>query len=338
MKHRQALIYFSFILISLLWIGSCQFFEPPLKTETQLPTFRLGFNNWPGCAVWQIASEQGIFEKNNLDIDLQFSDYTTGFNHFANGQLDGNCQTLYDTIYTQGNYSQVDPVIVALTDWSTGGDQIIVTSNIQTIQQLKGKTVAIEAGSVGKFLLLLALEKYELKPSDIQEVNNNLIRNVALFVEEEVDAIGTYIPFVKETLNRPGSHALLTSEDFPGAISDHLVVNRQFLENHPQIIRNLVKTWFDTVEFMQKNPDFSREIIAYTTGLTLQDLKNYESKISIKGLSDNLTAFEPGNSFSSLPYAAEKIHDFLIKNKLIEKSVDIQKILDSSFLPHPQNR
>ncbi|MFM6192021.1 MAG: ABC transporter substrate-binding protein [Planktothrix sp.] len=338
MKHRQALIYFSLILISLLWIASCQFFQPQLKTETPLPTFRLGFNNWPGCAVWQIASEQGIFEKNNLDIDLQFSDYTTGITTFANNQLDGNCQTLFDTIYMLGTNSSVDPVIVALTDWSTGGDQIIAASNVQNIQQLKGKKVAFELGSVGHYLLLMGLEKYGLKLSDIQKSNNNLIRNLALFFEEEVDAIVTYMPFVKEALNRPGSQTLLTSQDFPGAISDHLVVNRQFLENNPQVVKGLVKTWFDTVEFMKKNPDLSRQIIAYTSGLTLQDLKDDESKISIKGLSDNLTAFEPGDSFASLPYAAQNIYDFLRTNKLIENSVDIQRILDSSFLANAQNR
>ncbi|VXD25412.1 ABC transporter substrate-binding protein [Planktothrix paucivesiculata] len=332
MKKRQTLIYFCLVLISLFLVASCQFLQPKLETETPASTVRLGFSNWPGCAVWQIAAEQGIFEKNNLDVDLQFSDYTTGFNNFASGQLDANCHTLYDTIYLLGTDSQVDQVIVALTDWSTGGDQIVVAPGINNIRELKGKKVAFESGSVGNFMLLLALEKYGLKLSDIQAVNQDLITNLALFMEGEVDAVITYIPFVKEAMNRPGSQIILTSKDFPGAISDHIVVTRKFLETNPQVVQSLVNSWFDTVEFMQTNPDLSRQIIAYTSGLTIQDLKKYESQIPIKGLSENLTAFERAETLTSLPYAAEQIYQFLQKNKWINKSVNIEQILDPSFI------
>ncbi|MGL6138786.1 MAG: aliphatic sulfonate ABC transporter substrate-binding protein [Planktothrix sp.] len=332
MKQRQHLINFSLFLIGLFLIVSCQILQPELNTPSSVSTVRLGFNNWPGCAVWQIAAEQGIFEKNNLDVDLQFSDYPTGFTNFASGQLDANCHTLYDTIYLMGTDSQVDQVIVALTDWSTGGDQIIGAPGINNIRDLKGKKVAFESGSVGNFMLLLALEKYGLKLSDIQSVNQDLITNVALFIEGEVDAIITYIPFVKEAMNRSGSQIISTSKDFPGAISDHLVVNRKFMETNPQVVQALVDTWFDTVEFMQQNPDVSRQIIAYTSGLTIQDLKKYESQIPIKGLSENLTAFERAETLTSLPYAAEQIYQFLQKNKWINKSVNIEQILDPSFI------
>lgn len=331
MKRRQYLIDFSLLLIGLFLIVSCQILQPELKTPSPASTLRLGFNNWPGCAVWQIASEQGIFEKHNLNVDLQFSDYTTGFTNLASGQLDANCHTLYDTIYLMGTDSQVDQVIVALTDWSTGGDQI-VGAGIKNIPELKGKKVAFESGSVGNFMLLLALEKYGLKLSDIQAVNQDLITNLALFMEGEVDAVITYVPFVKEAMNRPGSQIILTSKDFPGAISDHIVVNRKFLETHPEVVQSLVNSWFDTVEFMQQNPDLSHQIIAYTSGLTLQDFKNYAPQVSIKGLSENLTAFERGETLEFLPYAAEKIYQFLQKNKLIKKSVNIEQILDPIFV------
>ena len=133
-------------------------------------------------------------------------------------------------------------------------------------------------------------------------------------------------------MNRSGSQIILTSQDFPGAVSDHLVVTRKFMETHPQVVQALVNTWFDTVEFIQKNPDLSRQIIGYTAGLTVQDLKDYQSKIPIKGLSENLTAFERGENFTSLPYAADKIYQFLQKNKLLTKSVNIEQIFDASFV------
>jgi NitT/TauT family transport system substrate-binding protein len=50
-------------------------------------------------------------------------------------------------------------VAVLVNDNSSGNDKIIVTEEIKTIQDLKGKKVAVEEGVVGDFLLSLALEK-----------------------------------------------------------------------------------------------------------------------------------------------------------------------------------
>lgn len=69
----------------------------------------------------------------------------------ASGQLDANCQTLYDTIYIMGTNSQVDQVIVALTDWSMGGDQIIAAPGIQTIREFKGKKLLLNRDLWGVF-------------------------------------------------------------------------------------------------------------------------------------------------------------------------------------------
>jgi NitT/TauT family transport system substrate-binding protein len=75
----------------------------------------------------------------------------------AAGQLDGNSQTLNDTISFAGDAVN-GMVAVLVNDNSAGNDKIIGAEGIDTVADLAGKTVALEEGVVGDFLLSLALE------------------------------------------------------------------------------------------------------------------------------------------------------------------------------------
>jgi NitT/TauT family transport system substrate-binding protein len=61
----------------------------------------------------------------------------------------------------------------------------------------------------------------------------------AAFVGGQVDAVAVFAPFTTQALKRSGSKELFSSKDFPGAISDHLVFTRKFLDANPE----KVQTW-----------------------------------------------------------------------------------------------
>lgn len=97
--------------------------------------------------------------------------------------------------------------------------------------------MAAEEGTVDHFLLLLGMEKAGLNPEDIQFVPLETGQAAAAFVAGRVDAVGVLAPFTTQALKRPGSKELFSSKEFPGAIPDHLVVTRQFLEEHPEQVQ-----------------------------------------------------------------------------------------------------
>jgi NitT/TauT family transport system substrate-binding protein len=77
-------------------------------------------------------------------------------------------------------------------------------------------------GTVNHFLLLLGLRKVGLTQliSIFQPMETGAA--AAAFVAGKVDAVGVFAPSQPEALKLPGSQALFTSKDFPGAIPDHL--------------------------------------------------------------------------------------------------------------------
>src|SRR5262245_22576292 len=85
----------------------------------------LGYSAWPGWFPWKVAEEEGIFDKVGVKVQLKwFDDYLASLTAMSAGQLDGNSQTLNDTLVGVSGGS--DQVVVLVNDNSAGNDAIIV--------------------------------------------------------------------------------------------------------------------------------------------------------------------------------------------------------------------
>lgn len=291
----------------------------------------LGFSAWPGWFPWQVAADQGLFAKNGVDVEVKyFENYTDSLNALSTGNIDANSQTLNDTISSVAGGAKER--IVLVNDNSTGNDQIIAREGIASVADLKGKTVAAEEGTVDHYLLLLALQKAGLGPADVKFTPLATDAAAAAFVAGRVDAVGVFAPFTTTALERKGSKAIATSEDFPGAIPDHLVVNPSLIQDRPDDVQALVKTWFDTVEWIRTNRDQAIAIMAKRAGVSPADYATYDAGTTIFTLEDNLEAFTPGSTDAHLDYQGRKITDFLLQTKLIDTKPDLEGLLDDQFV------
>jgi NitT/TauT family transport system substrate-binding protein len=299
--------------------------------DAQNGKITLGFSAWPGWFPWQVAAEQGLFAKNGVDVEVKyFENYTDSLNALATGNIDANSQTLNDTISSVAGGAK--ETIVLVNDNSTGNDQIIAQKEIASVTDLKGKTVAAEEGTVDHYLLLLALQKAGLGPSDIKFTPLATDAAAAAFVAGRVDAVGVFAPFTTTALERPGSRAIATSKDFPGAIPDHLVVNPSLVKDRPDDVQALVKTWFDTLDWIRANREQAVAIMAERAGVSAADYNTYDAGTSIFTLEQNLEAFTPGSTDAHLDYQARKITDFLLQTKLIDTEPDLDGLLDDQFV------
>lgn len=336
MKLRSILSLLAIFLVSLVVTVSC---TPSPQTSNSVSssnppteTIRIGFSAWPGWFPWQVALAENIFVANQVNADLQWfeDDYSDSINAFATGRIDANSQTLSDTISSIADHPE--QVIVLVNDYSNGNDKIIVGDGINQIADLKGKKVAAELGTVDHFLLLLGLQKAGLTQADIEFAPMNTGEATKAFLSGEVDAVGVFAPFTTKALLRPGSKELFSSKDFPGAISDHLVVSRQVIQEKPQAVQALVNTWFDTMNFIQQNPQKSYEIMAERAGVAVEEYKEYDTGTKIFSLEENFQAFNPGDNWTSLNYAAKEVSKFLVTSSLLKQEPEISQLFDNRFV------
>ncbi|NJR52260.1 MAG: ABC transporter substrate-binding protein [Leptolyngbyaceae cyanobacterium CSU_1_3] len=341
MKARSLLTVCLLFCVSLTLIVGCTnpatFIQTTTETEsaqaatTGLETIDLGFSAWPGWFPWQVALDRGIFKANDAPVTLKWFDgYLESISTLTAGQIDANSQTLGDTVSSVAGGA--DQVVVLVNDNSTGNDKVIVRGEIKTVADLKGKKVAAEEGTVDHFLLLLGLKKAGMTPQDIQFVPLETGKAAAAFAAGQVDACAVFAPFTTQALKRPGSQELFSSKDFPGAISDHLVVNRKFIYQHPDKVQALVNAWFATLDYLKTNQDSAYEIMAKRAGVPLEEYKQYADGTRLFSLEENLKAFQPGNTMTSLLYAANEMSQFLIDVGLSKTKPNTTLLFDDRFV------
>jgi NitT/TauT family transport system substrate-binding protein len=321
------------VLGTLLFASACGGGNNPEASSSAEPSggkITMGFSAWPGWFPWQVADEKGLFADAGLDVDLKyFESYTDSLNALNTGQIDANTQTLNDTISSVA--AGTKQFIVLTNDNSTGNDQIIVKPGISTVADLKGKTIGIEEGTVDHFLLLLGLEKEGLASTDVEIKPLLTDAAAAAFSAGQLDAVGAFAPFITTALQLKGSKALFTSADFPGSISDHLVVSED-LHGRKADVQKLVDVWFTTLEWIDANPAEALKILAKRAGVTEAEYKDYAEGTTIFTGKQNVEAFSNGSDMTHLPFAAKTISKFLVDIKLIDKAPSLEGLLDGSFV------
>lgn len=338
--RRQSLLsYIILFLVTLTFAVSCVNPATYIKTTSEIDSassagvgaVRLGFSAWPGWFPWQVAQDEGIFKANAVQVDLKWFDgYLESISTLTAGQIDANSQTLGDTVSSVSGGA--DQVVVLVNDNSTGNDKVIVREGINAIADLKGKKVAAEEGTVDHFLLLLGLKKAGLSPKDIQFVPLETGKAAAAFVGGQVDAVAVFAPFTTQALKRSGSKELFSSKNFPGAISDHLVFTRKFVNEHPDQVQALVDSWFATLDYMKTNQDKSYKTMAKRAGVSVNEYKEYADGTRLFTIEENLKAFQPGSNMTSLQFAAQEMSKFLQEVGLAATNPDISKLFDDRFI------
>ncbi len=337
MKFRRLISFFALFAASLLLIASCNQGprtdspETPAASEAGAPIV-LGYSNWAGWWPWAIAEAEGLFVANGANVQLRWFDgYLESLQALAAGQLDANAQTLNDTIAF--TIDSVEPqVVVLVNDNSAGNDKIIVSAEIETIQDLAGKKVALEEGLVDDFLLTLALEENGMSREDIEIVNLETGAAAAAFASEQVEAVGAFPPFWLTALEREGSKELLSSADYPGAIPDLLVVRQSLIEERPDQVQALIDTWFNIREFMAENPERADEIMAERANVSVEEFQQFKEGTRFFRIEDNIEAFRDGEGMQHMPYAAEQMAEFMLDVGLISQEPDLDNLFEDRFV------
>lgn len=341
MKRRHVLPWCMAFLCSLVVAvgcgpaadtGSTPDAEPAAIEAPSGEPIVLGYSSWAGWWPWAIAEKEGLFAANGANVEMKWFDgYLESMTAFAAGELDGNCQTLNDTISFVAD-SENGQVVVLVNDNSAGNDKIIVTEDINSLEDLKGKTVALEEGLVDDFLLTLALEEQGLSREDVDIKNLETGAAAAAFASGQADAVGAFPPFWKTALEREGSKELISSAEFPGAIPDLLVMSQKVIDEQPEQVQAIVNTWFDVLAFMAENPDEADAIMAERAGVTVEEFQDFKEGTRMFTIDDNLEAFSEGEGMKYMPYAAPVMTDFMVKVGFIPEGPDLSTLFDDRFV------
>ncbi|MDO4304036.1 MAG: ABC transporter substrate-binding protein [Bacillota bacterium] len=237
----------------------------------ELIPMKIAFCTWAGYAPVFIAIEKGYFEEAGYDAEVVImEDESTYGAAFVSNSIQALGQVM-DRDIIQFDAGAPEQYVCTM-DCSTGGDGLVATAEIQTVDDLAGKTVALDKSATSYFFFLQVLSDSNITEDQINIVEMGNDAAGEAFIAGNVDAAVTWEPALSNCGEREGGHILVSSADYPKAIIDVLTVNSNFLEEHPDAADVLNDCWNKAVAYLNENFDEGCEIMAKGLSLDKQDV------------------------------------------------------------------
>ena len=125
-KWRMVLLCCLMILLS----GGC--------SREQAQTLRIGISLWPGYEPFFLARDLGFYDDLPVTI-IEYPSLSGASRAMKNGTIDAVALTLDEVLLLIN--SGVDAQVVLVTNISDGGDVILARPKIESVEQLRGKTI-----------------------------------------------------------------------------------------------------------------------------------------------------------------------------------------------------
>jgi NitT/TauT family transport system substrate-binding protein len=227
----------------------------------------LGMSGWTGFQPLKLAELAGIFKKNGVDMEIRFIPPVQRSAALASGALNAAATTVdQHIVWTSAG---IDTVQVALIDKSNGGDGLAVRNNINSIKELKGKSINVDGpGTVQHFMLSYILEKNGMTMQDVVRVTLGAQPAAQAFVSGSGDAALTYEPYLSTVRAKPDAGKILvTSVQYPVVI-DVIVFKKDFIAKNPKVVKATVDSFFEALEMIKKEPAKAYELMGSTVKQT----------------------------------------------------------------------
>jgi NitT/TauT family transport system substrate-binding protein len=223
----------------------------------------LGMSGWTGFQPLKLAELAGIFKKNNVDIEVRFIPPVQRGTALASGALNAAATTVDQHIVWSS--AGIPTVQVALIDKSNGGDGLVVRNGINSVKELKGKSVNVDGpGTVQHFMLSYILEKNGLTIQDVIRSTMGSQPAAQAFIAGQGDAAVTYEPYLSSVRAKPEAGKILVDSTQYPVVVDVLVFKKDFIQKNPKVVKATVDSFFEALDMIQKEPGKANELMGST--------------------------------------------------------------------------
>jgi NitT/TauT family transport system substrate-binding protein len=217
---------------------------------------RVGYiGDYTGADLVAVATDQHLWEKHGLIAES--SPFTNGpieIQSLVAGDLDVGYigpgaiwlgASGKATILTVAELSFADAVIAR------------PGSGINGIADLKGKTIGVPQGTSGEMILQAALAKAGMTEKDVKVLNMDPATIVSAFVAGQIDAAGTWYPYISEIQKHVAGLKILLSDGslYPAQVfPSSYIASNSVLQSNPELVTRYAEVIEDYLDWRIANP------------------------------------------------------------------------------------
>jgi NitT/TauT family transport system substrate-binding protein len=228
--------------------------------------------------------------------------------------------------------SGADFKIVMIEDYSAGSDGLVVQPDIKSVEDLKGKTVATEIGTVDHMFLNKCLENAGMTEADINLTNMSIGDAGNAFIAGQVDAAVVWDPSLSLAVDAGGT-VLSSTKDYPGLIPAVMAVNGDVLGSRRDDVKKVMQAWFNSLDGYDSNHEEFVKAVAEGAEISVEDFEMLMEGVDLISLEDNTPAFETSDDYVSLVTCGKEHCEFLKSVDMIsEVPESLDDLIDGSLI------
>lgn len=290
-------------------------------SRPEQPALRIGTNVWIGAEPLYLARELGRLDPAHVQL-VEYPSASEVIRAYRNQAIDGMVISL-DELFGLA-VDGLDPRVVLVIDVSHGADAVVGRAGMQTMRDLAGKSVAVEGGALGAFVLARALALAGMQPDDVKVVHLESNEQPAAFSKGLVDAAVTFDPYRTQLL-RAGGQTLFDSTRIPGEIVDLIAVRKPVLAERPRALAALLTGWFGAIDFMHADPKEAARRMGVRQQTSAEHFLEGQRGLHVPSRAENLAML--GGANPTLAASGRRLMTLMLDAKLLRAPVDIESLL-----------
>lgn len=284
-----------------------------LKRKKGDDVLRVQLFTWGGYAPglyfnkgWQANTSSMFYKDYGLKVEfVLIDDFPASRQAWAANQVDLIGATADAFPAEMAGLGKHDPQMVMQVDWSRGGDALIAQRGINSINDLKGKRIAVAPLTPSFTFLIKSLEAADLTLDDvILETTNDNIASATIFKAREVDAAVVWAPDDEVSVREvPGAKILQTTKTASNIIADVFIAKKSFVRKNQDKLNKFYQGWMRAAAELNSSPtayNAAAKILANGTFYTPEDAKLAMDKAYFTTHGDNMNFYKKNANYKGV--------------------------------------
>ncbi|RUP08835.1 MAG: myristoyl transferase [Hyphomicrobium sp.] len=291
---------------------------------------------WSGYAPVFVAQELGYFKKLGIDVSIKFEDERANvMAAMAHGDIEMDMRTVGE-YQGKPRDAKTPGIIIGTIDQSLGGDGVISSGDITSVDQLKGKTVASEPNIPGRLLLQMELKKKGMTLADLDVKQIATADTIAVFSDPSIAAVVSYQPNLSQAVDKVPQrkpHILVSSAQYPGIIVDVIIARQDDLKANPEKYKKFMIGIFKAIDYFKSNKADFIKLAAPHFNLSPEEFAaSIEGSLDYTGHKETSEYFGKPGAPGSLYKVFDEVMQLNLENGAAENNLKAAEQIDNSII------
>ncbi|HET6388424.1 ABC transporter substrate-binding protein [Hyphomicrobium sp.] len=291
---------------------------------------------WSGFAPVFVAQELGYFKNLGIEVDIKFEDERANvMAAMEHGDIEMDMRTVGE-YQGKPRDAKTPGIIIGAIDQSLGGDGVIASGDITSVEQLKGKTVASEPNIPARLLLQMELKKKGLTLADLDLKQIATADTVAVFNDPSIAAVVSYQPNLSQAIDKVPQrkpHILVSSAQYPGIVIDVITARQDDLKANPEKYKKFMIGIFKAVDYFKTNKADFIKLAAPHFNLTPEEFaESIEGSLEYTGLKETSEYLGKPGAPGTLFKIFDEVMQLNIENGAADNTLKADEQIDNSIV------